>query len=612
MGKFWKIIREYVYPYKGYVALNILFNFLGVIFSLASLIMIGPFLRVLFGLHEAVADPVTWEFSKQAIETNFNYFIRQMIDNQGPQSALIFISVAAIILFFLKTANIYLANYVMAPIRNGVVRDIRNRIYGKIIDLPIGYFSREKKGDIMARVTQDVQEVEWSIMASLEKFFRDPLNMIIFLIGMFLMSPGLTLFVLLLLPVSAFVIGSLGRNLRKTSVRGQNQMGTVMSILEETLSGLRVIKAFNAEEDSRRKFGRENDLFARIMNAITRRRDLASPLSEFLGSVVVVGLIAYGGNLVLMGKGGLSAPSFIAYIAIFSQILSPAKSFSSAYYHLNKGLASIDRINQVLSAPVAIKDPDRPVPVSAFNESIRFENLSFTYENTPVVKNVSFEVRKGETVAIVGQSGSGKSTLVDLLARFHEPQSGRITIDGTDIRSFKSADLRALMGIVPQDPVLFNDTIAANMAIGTGEPDPERLDLAARASHSWEFIRNQPDGFNSFLGDRGNTLSGGERQRICLARAIYRNPPILILDEATSSLDAESERLVQLALQDLMAGRTSIVIAHRLSTIMRANRIIVIKEGEIIETGTHEELMRAQGEYRYLFDTQNFNNSDKR
>jgi subfamily B ATP-binding cassette protein MsbA len=611
MGKFWKIIREYLYPYKAYVALNILFNFLGVIFSLASLIMIGPFLRVLFGLHGAVAEPVAWELSKQAIETNFNFFIKQMIDNQGTQTALIFISVAAIILFFLKTANIFLANYFMAPIRNGVVRDIRNRIFGKIIDLPIGYFSREKKGDIMARVTQDVQEVEWSIMASLEKFFRDPLNMLIFLAGMFLMSPGLTLFVLLLLPVSAFVIGSLGRNLRKTSVRGQNQMGTVMSILEETLSGLRVIKAFNAEEDSRKKFGRENDAFARIMNAITRRRDLASPLSEFLGSVVVVGLIAFGGNLVLMGKGGLSAPSFIAYIAIFSQILNPAKSFSSAYYHLNKGLASIDRINQVLTAPVAIKDPVTPVPISTFKESIRFENISFTYENTPVLKDVSLEVRKGETVAIVGQSGSGKSTLVDLLARFHEPGSGRITIDGTDIRNFKSADLRGLMGIVPQDPILFNDTIAANIAIGAGEPDPERLRVSALASHSWEFIHNQPDGFNSYLGDRGNTLSGGERQRICLARAIYRNPPILILDEATSSLDAESERLVQGALQDLLTGRTSLVIAHRLSTIMRASRIIVIKEGEIIESGTHEELMRANGEYRYLFDTQNFNNIER-
>ncbi len=611
MGKFWKIIKEYVYPYKTYVTLNILFNFLGVIFSLASLIMIGPFLRVLFGLQEAVAEPVAWELSKQSIETNFNFIIQQLIDNQGPKTTLIYISLTAIILFFLKTANIYLANYVMAPIRNGVVRDIRNRIYHKIIELPLGYFSKEKKGDIMARVTQDVQEVEWSIMASLEKFFRDPLNIVVFLIGMFLMSPGLTLFVLLLLPVSAFVIGSLGRNLRKTSVKGQNQMGTVMSTLEETLSGLRVIKAFNAEEDSRKRFGRENDLFARIMNTITRRRDLASPLSEFLGSVVVVGLIAFGGNLVLTGRGGLSAPSFIAYIAIFSQILNPAKSFSTAYYHLNKGLASIDRINEILRAPVSIKDPEHPTQGAGFHHSIKFENLSFAYGNTMVIRNLTFEVHKGETVAIVGQSGSGKSTLVDLLARFHDPQSGRITIDGVDIKDFKLSDLRALMGIVPQDPILFNDTIAANIAIGSGDPDQQRLKIAAEASHSWEFISHLADQFDSRLGDRGSTLSGGERQRICLARAIYRNPPILILDEATSSLDAESERLVQLALQELMAGRTSLVIAHRLSTIMRADRILVIREGEIIESGTHEELMKANGEYRYLFDTQNFNSSKK-
>ncbi len=604
MKSFFRIIKEYVYPYKGYAFLNILFNLLGVIFSLASLIMIGPFLRVLFNLHETVSGPVAWEFSRHAIETNFNFFLIRLIAEKGQQAALIFVSLTAVILFFLKTGNIYLANYFMAPIRNGVVRDLRNKIYTKIIALPLGYHSRERKGDIMARVTQDVQEVEWSIMASLEKFFRDPLNILIFLAGMVVMSPGLTVFVLVLLPLGAFIIGTIGKNLRKTSIKSQNQMGVLMSILEETLSGLRIIKAFNAEDQSERKFRQENNYFSRIMNSITRRRDLASPLSEFLGSLVVVGLIAYGGNLVLMGKGGLSAASFIAYIAIFSQLLTPAKSFSTASYHLNKGLASIDRINQLLLAENRIAEITDAKPVKDFERSVRFENVGFSYNDTPVLQNINLEIIKGQTLAIVGQSGSGKSTLIDLLARFYDVSSGRITIDGTDIRDFKIAELRRLMGIVPQEPLLFNDTFAANIAFGESDPDEKTLQAAAVASHAWEFISHTDKGMFTRLGDRGSTLSGGERQRICLARAIYKNPPILILDEATSSLDSESERLVQEALQELMIGRTSIVIAHRLSTIARADLIVVLKNGKIVESGSHAELIAANGEYRYLFEMQ--------
>ncbi len=604
MKTFFQIIRRYIFPYRGYVVLNILFNLSGVIFSLLSLVLIGPFLRVLFGDILVTSAPGPLEFTRQSIEQNFNYLLSQLIEKQGAQTALIAVSVIAIALFFLKTANIYFANFFMAPIRNGVVRDLRNQIYSKIIELPLSYYSREKKGDIMSRLTQDVQEVEWSVMASLEKFFRDPLNILIFLVGMFIMSPSLTLIVLLVLPIAAFLIGTVGRNLRKISTRSQRQMGMLMSMVEETLSGLRIIKAFNAQEQSEKSFQKENQVFTRIMNSITRNRDLASPLSEFLGSLVVVGLMAFGGNLVLQGQGGLSATSFIAYIAVFSQLLIPAKSVSTAYYHLNKGLASIDRINQVLQSKNPMLEEPEPLEINSFNDKIELKNVSFSYENSIVINNVSLTIHKGETVAFVGQSGSGKSTLVDLVARFYDVGGGEILIDGKDVRKVKTQALRNLMGIVPQDPVLFNDTIISNISFGS-VPDAESAETAAKVAHAWEFISQMDESLEARLGDRGSTLSGGQRQRICLARAIYRNPPILILDEATSSLDSESENYVQASLQDLMKNRTTIIIAHRLSSIQNADRIYVIKEGQVAEKGTHTELMNLGGEYRYLFELQN-------
>ena len=604
MKTFFQIIRNYIYPYRAYVVLNVLFNLFGVVFSLLSLVLIGPFLRVLFGDNPQVSQPGPLEFTTQSIQQNFNYLLSQLIDKQGAHTALVVVSLTAVVLFFLKTANIYLANFFMAPIRNGVVKDLRNQIYSKIIELPLSYYSREKKGDIMARLTQDVQEVEWSVMASLEKFFRDPINILIFLIGMFIMSPSLTLIVLIVLPVAALLIGTVGRNLRKISSRSQNQMGKLMSMVEETLSGLRIIKAFNAQAYSEKNFQKENQVFTRIMNSITRHRDLASPLSEFLGSLVVVGLMAFGGSLVLKGQGGLSAASFIAYIAVFSQLLIPAKSVSTAYYHLNKGLASIDRINQVLKSENPLKEEVNPIDISTFNDKIEFRNVSFSYENAPVINDVSLTINKGETIAFVGQSGSGKSTLVDLLARFYDTGSGNILIDGKDVRKVKTQDLRNLMGIVPQDPILFNDTILANISFGH-EPDLPAARSAAKVAHAWEFISQMENGLEAHLGDRGSTLSGGQRQRICLARAVYRNPPILILDEATSSLDSELENYVQASLQDLMKNRTTIIIAHRLSSIQNSDRIYVIKEGRIAEKGTHAELMSLNGEYSYLFELQN-------
>jgi subfamily B ATP-binding cassette protein MsbA len=604
MKTFFQIIKQYIYPYKGYVVLNLLFNLLGVVFSLLSLILIGPFLGVLFGETAVVSEPASLEFTRQSIQQNFNYVLSQMVEKQGAHTALILVSLIAVLLFFLKTANIYFANYFMAPIRNGVVRDLRNQIYSKIIELPLSYYSREKKGDIMSRLTQDVQEVEWSVMASLEKFFRDPINILIFLTGMFIMSPSLTVIVLVVLPVAAFLIGSVGKNLRKISSRSQKQMGLLMSMVEETLSGLRIIKAFNAQKQSEKSFQKENQVFTRTMNSITRHRDLASPLSEFLGSLVVVGLMAFGGNLVLQGQGGLSAGAFISYIAVFSQLLIPAKSVSTAYYHLNKGLASIDRINQVLQSKNPMKEESEPVEITSFQDKIELKNVSFSYENALVINDISLTIKKGETVAFVGQSGSGKSTIVDLMARFYDVVDGEILVDGKDIRKLSTQGLRNLMGIVPQDPILFNDTIISNIAFGS-VPDHAQAESAAKVAHAWEFISQMEEGLESHLGDRGSTLSGGQRQRICLARAIYRNPPILILDEATSSLDSESENYVQSSIQDLMKNRTIIIIAHRLSTIQNADQIYVIKEGKIAEQGTHAELLNLAGEYRYLFELQN-------
>jgi subfamily B ATP-binding cassette protein MsbA len=605
MKAFLKILRDYLSPYKGHAFLNVLFNALGVLFSLFSLILIGPFLRVLFGMDDQVITKVPWELSKHAIENNFNFLLSELIDDKGKSSALLFVSILAIVMFFFKTASIYLANFFMAPIRNGVVRDIRNKVYRKILDLPLSYHTNERKGDVMSRVTQDVQEVEWSVMASLEKFFRDPLNILLFLGGMIMMSPELTLIVLLLLPVAGLIIGTIGKNLRKTSVRSQQHMGLLMSILEETLSGMRVIKGFNATEWSEKRFRHENQVYTRIMNAITRRRDLASPLSEFLGSLVVVSLMVIGGNLVLEGKGSLSAPSFIAYIAIFSQILNPAKSISTAYYHLNKGLASMERIDQVLNTGIMIEDIPDAISINEFKDKIELQNVSFAYKDQLVLKDISLTIHKGETIAMVGPSGSGKSTLADMLTRFYEPDSGMVRIDGMDVRKIKTASLRSLIGIVPQDPILFNETIASNIAFGDEYPDFEAIRKAADVSYSSEFILQTEEGFNTRLGDRGSTISGGQRQRLCLARAVYRNPPILILDEATSSLDSESEKMVQESLQNLKLNRTTIMIAHRLSTIQAADRILVIREGRITEQGTHKELMDLKGEYFNLFNLQN-------
>lgn len=601
MKGFWKFLKEYVLPYKGLAILNILFNTLGVVFSLLSLILIGPFLQVLFGSQEILSDPMPWAFTKEALQHNFNFLIGQQIQEHGEKLALLIVSLMIIVMFFMKTANIFLANYFMAPIRNGVVRDIRNKVYSKILNLPISFFSEEKKGDIMARVTQDVQEIEWSVMASLEKFFRDPVNIIVFLTGLLLISPGLTIFVLILLPIGALIIGQIGKNLRKTSTLGQEQMGSLMSMLEESISGLRIIKAFNAQSKMESGFAERNQAYTQTMNRITRKRYLASPMSEFMGAIIIVILLSYGGNMVLSENGSLGAASFMAYIAIFSQLMTPAKSFSTAFYHIQKGLASFDRVEEILMVENKIQEIENPRDISNFIKDIQYKNISFSYEEKIVLNNVSLSIKKGQTIALVGRSGSGKSTFVDLLPRFYDVDKGEILIDGINIKDLNLKSLRHLMGYVHQEAILFNDSFANNIAFGQDDTSLEKLWEASRVAKADEFITDSPDGMDWIIGDRGNKLSGGQKQRISIARALYANPEILILDEATSSLDTESEREVQQALKELMKNRTTLIVAHRLSTIIQADQIVVFKDGHIVEQGRHNDLLALKGEYLKLY-----------
>jgi subfamily B ATP-binding cassette protein MsbA len=581
-------------------------NVLVIVFSLVSFVMLIPFLNLLFGIEELVTVKPELEFGTEALIDYLNYFISQTIIDKGKVDALFFICIFLLASFFLRNLSRFLAMFFLAKVRVNAVRDIRNDLYHKILILPLSYYNRRKKGDIMARITTDVQEIDVSIMHYLEVIFRDPLTIIAYYVTLMIMSPKLTFFVTLLLPVTGYVIGVIGRNLRKESKIGQARFSGLLSVVEETISGLRIIKAFTAIPFSDLKFQDLNRSYSRLMVKVFRTRDLSSPMSEFLSSVVIIIVLWFGGRLVLGDSGTISAAVFITYILIFSQIIPPAKGFSTGYYSIQKGIASAERIFEILDAEEVILEKENPVRIHDFKKEIEYRSVRFRYETEDVLSDVSVEIPKGSIIALVGPSGGGKSTFVDMLPRFYDTVTGDIFIDGINIRDYRIDDLRSLMGIVTQESILFNDTVFNNIVFGKTDVSSEEVIAAAKIANAHDFIMAMEEGYETNIGDRGAKLSGGQRQRISIARAILRNPPILIMDEATSALDSESEKLVHEALLKVMKDRTSIVIAHRLSTIKFADEIIVLEKGRIVEKGNHEALMKEGGLYKRLHDLQTF------
>ncbi len=605
MDKYKKILN-YIFPYKTRVSLNVFFNFLSVVFNVFSVTMIIPVLGILFETQPLVTERIPFEFTTDAIQNNFYYLISLLIMRFGSVQTLVFIGLFAILMSFFKNTFRYLAMYHLAWLRNTVVKDIRNDLYIKSLHLPLAYHSNEKKGDLISRMTSDVQQIEHSIISSLEMIFREPINILVYLVTLLLISTQLTLVVFILLPLSGLIIGRIGKTLRATALKGQNKLGIILSVLEETLSGIRVIKAFNAEKKMKDRFFSLNSFYTRIMTKMFRKHYLASPVSEFLGTAVVVIIIWYGGSLVLSAEASLTPQGFIAYLLIFAQIINPAKSFSTAYYNVLKGMASTDRIDDVMKAEISIDDHPGSVEINEFSHSIEFRKVCFRYEHDMVLEDINLIIPKGKTIALVGQSGAGKSTLVDLIPRFYDASSGEILVDGKNIRDIQIKSLRGLMGNVSQEAILFNDNFFNNIAFGEYNIPEEDVIRAAKIANAHEFIEKTPLGYYTNIGDRGNKLSGGQRQRLSIARAVLKNPPLLILDEATSALDTESEKLVQQALSNIMKNRTSVVIAHRLSTVINADLICVIHEGKIVERGSHDELIQKNGYYKKLHGLQMF------
>ena len=606
MKDFIKLLRRFIPPYKWKLVWNIIFNFLSAIFGAFSFLLLIPSLKILFGTQELVVNKPEMDFSISSFEQIFNYYISQVIIEYSHEKALIFVGIFIIITVFLKVGFYYLGNYVIVVIRNGVVRDIRSKIYRKVLRLQLGFFSDERKGDIMARMTGDVTEVENSIMNSLDMMIKNPILILVSVAVMLYMSWSLTLFVFVMFPIAGYIIGRIGKSLKKESRKGQQKMGEILSIIEEDLSGLRIIKAFNAEKRATHRFEHENENYFHIMNQLMWRRFLAHPMSEFLGTAIIIVVLWYGGQLILNERSSLDAATFIGYLVFFYNIINPAKAFSTALYSVEKGLASMERIDKILNTPSGIKEKPGAKPVTTFETNIVYEDVSFAYNSVKVLKNISLEITKGQTIAFVGRSGSGKTTLVDLLPRFYDVSEGRITINGIDLRELKIKDLRNLIGYVNQEPILFNDSFYNNIAFGLDHASEEEVIKAARIANAHEFIMATENGYQTTIGDRGDKLSGGQKQRLSIARAVLKNPPILILDEATSSLDTESERLVQDALEKLMQNRTSLVIAHRLSTIKNADTICVLHKGQLVERGTHEDLIKADGRYTKLHNLQAF------
>ena len=608
MKEFITVLRRFVPPYKRYLVWSVVFNILSAVLNIFSFMAIIPILQILFQTGgDSVPQslmPWSWDNLQEAFSNNANYYVGQLIQNIGPTTTLLVIGIFLAFMTFLKTGAYFLSSATIIPIRTGVVRDIRNQLYRKITSLPLGFFSEERKGDIIARMSGDVAEVENSIMSSLDMLFKNPILIIAYFSTLLVISWQLTLFTLIFVPIMGWFMGMVGRKLKQNSIKAQSLWSDTMSQVEETLGGLRIIKAFCAEEKMNDRFDRINSAYRNDIMKVNTRQQMAHPMSEFLGTVMIVIVLWFGGILVLSGDSMLSGPTFIYYLVMLYSIINPLKEFSKAGYNIPKGLASMERIDKILNAVNDIFETSSPTHIAKFEHQIEFRNVSFRYDKKWILKNINLVIPKGKTIALVGQSGGGKSTLVDLIPRYYDVQEGDVLIDGINVKDLGIHDLRQLIGNVNQEAILFNDSFRNNIAFGVDGATDEQIAEAAKIANAYDFIMQTEQQFDTPVGDRGSRLSGGQRQRVSIARAILKNPPILILDEATSALDTESERLVQDALERLMKTRTTVAIAHRLSTIKCADEIYVIHEGEIVERGTHDELLAIDGYYKKLNDMQ--------